>query len=251
MSKSRHRRPLVRGYSITHPPGQVLLPTEPGWDQLLLAHSGLFTAHTHAQAWTVPGHRAICVPDGHRVHIETSRRVAIRCLYTRSTLALFGDRLRVVNLKPLTKELIYHAIRSAPMNLSQKADAALLTLLTDQINQLHDARLHLPFPVDSQARSVARAIMSEPAASLERHLKQAAMSRRTLERRFRTETQMSLGQWRRRACILASIPMLTEGTSVTSVAYRVGYSSASSFIAAFRSELDAPPREFTRSAQLN
>jgi len=27
----------VRGYAVTHPSGTVVLPTEPGWDQLLYA----------------------------------------------------------------------------------------------------------------------------------------------------------------------------------------------------------------------
>jgi len=213
----------------------------------VLARTGLFTAHTESRAWTIPAHRALCVPDGSRLRIETRRRVGIRCLYTRAELELLAD-VRVVNLDSLTQELIAHAIDAAPLDLHEPADAALITLLADQLSRLPDALLQLPLPTDPTALAVAGAIMAQPAASLHDHLRTAPASRRTLERRFKTETRMSLGQWRRRACILSAVAMLAEGDSVTSVALRVGYASPSSFIAAFHAELDAAPREFMRTA---
>lgn len=237
---------MVRSYSITHPAGHVSLPTEPGWDQIVFARSGVVTAHTESRAWTIPVHRALCVPDGSRLQIETVRRTPIRCLYTRTALGLLGDEIRVVNLNPLAHELICHAINAAPMNLDEPANAALITLLADQLAGLPDAPLQLPFPTDPTARTLATAIMSQPSVGLADQLRTVAASRRTLERRFKSETRMSLGQWRRRACILSAVAMLADGDSVTSVALRVGYASPSSFIAAFRAELDAPPREFLR-----
>ena len=214
----------------------------------MLARIGLFTAHTESRAWTIPAHRALCVPDGSRLRIETGRRVGIRCLYTRSELGLLGDEVRVVNLDPLTHALIAHAIDTAPMNLDEPADTALITLLANQLSRLPDAPLQLPLPTDPTAMAVAAAIMAQPAVSLHDQLRTAAASRRTLERRFKTETRMSLGQWRRRACILSAVAMLADGDNVTSVALRVGYASPSSFIAAFRAELDSAPREFMRTA---
>lgn len=121
-------------------------PTEAGWDQIVLARIGLFTAHTESRAWMIPAHRALCVPDGSRLRIETGRRVGIRCLYTRSELGLLGDEVRVVNLDPLTHGLIAHAIDTAPMNLDEPADTALITLLANQLSRLPDAPLQLPLP---------------------------------------------------------------------------------------------------------
>jgi len=114
----------------------------------VLARIGLFTAHTESRAWTIPAHRALCVPDGSRLRIETGRRVGIRCLYTRSELGLLGDEVRVVNLDPLTHALIAHAIDTAPMNLDEPADTALITLLANQLSRLPDAPLQLPLPTD-------------------------------------------------------------------------------------------------------
>ncbi|MEL6983978.1 MAG: AraC family transcriptional regulator, partial [Actinomycetota bacterium] len=234
----------VRSYSVTHPPGLVALPTEPGWDQIVYANAGLVTAQSGSHAWTVPVHRALCVPDGHRLRIETTRRTPIRCLYARRSLDLLGDEVRVVNLTPLATELIRHAIVTAPFDLDEPANGALLTLLAEHLAGLPDAPLQLPFPTDRTARGLARSIVAEPSRSLDDHLRTAAASRRSLERWFRAETRMSLGQWRRRARILAAVAMLAEGDSVSSVSDRVGYASPSSFIAAFRTEFGATPREF-------
>lgn len=247
MSISRQLRSRIRSYSITHPPGHVTLPTQPGWDYLLFAHSGIFTAITEAQAWTVPAHRALCVPDGTRVEIKTTRRSAIRCLYVDNELNALGQELRVVTLTPLVRELVSHAVETAPMTLEAPAQAAAITLLADRLADEPAAPLHLPLPTDPAAKEVAASIMSDPALDLETNLETANANRRTIERHFRSQTGMSLGQWRRRARILAGVNMLALGDSVTRAAVTVGYASPSSFVAAFRSELGSPPRAFMQS----
>ncbi len=248
MSKSRQPSSRIRGSSITHPPGRVALPTQPGWDYLVFAHSGLFTALTESQAWTIPAHRALCVPDGTRVRIDTTRRSAIRCLYLDNALDLLGPEVRVVSLTPLMRELLSHAIAAAPMTLDEPADSAAITLLAHLLDNEPDAPLQLPLPANPMAHEAALAIIDDPAVELDRLLRTVGANRRTLERRFAAETKMSLGQWRRRARILAAIGLLADGHSVTHVAVTVGYASPSSFVVAFRSEVGAAPRDFMRGA---
>lgn len=246
MSISRQRS-KVRSYSITHPPGRVSLPTQPGWDYLVFAHTGLLTVLTESLAWTVPAHRALCVPDGTQVQIETSGRAGIRCLYLDAELGLLGDVVRVVNLTPLTRELTLHAVRAAPMDLAVPADAATITLLATQLALESGAPLQLPLPDDPVARDVAYSIMSTPAEPLDDRIRHANANRRTIERRFSAETGMSLGKWRRRSRILTSVAQLANGDSVTEAAVTAGYSSPSSFVAAFRAELGKSPRDFMRN----
>jgi AraC-like DNA-binding protein len=246
MSISRRVMPAVRSYSITHPPGLVSLPTEAAWDQLVYAESGLFTAHAESRAWTIPAYRALCVLDGTRLQIETTRRSAIRCVYFASRLDVLTGEARVVSLDSLMRELIAHAVRKAPIDLSEPADAALITLFAEARADQPALSLRLPLPADPVVRAIATAVMSDPASSLDTHLQRAGASRRSSERRFRIETGMSIGQWRTRARILAAVALLSEGDSVTRVAMDVGYATPSSFVAAFRSELHASPREFMR-----
>lgn len=249
MSISRHGEAQVRSYSVTHPPGEVVSPTRPGWDHLVFAAAGLFTAHAGSGSWTIPAHRALWVPDGTTLRIEASRRTAIRCLYLDASLALVRSGVRVLHLTPLCRQLVAHAVQAAPLDLERAADRALVTVLADQLGRERGVPLHLPFPVEATARQVAAAVVADPATGLDHHVRSVAASRRTLERRFGAETGMSLGRWRRRARILAAVRMLAEGETVTAVAVRVGYASPSSFVAAFRAELDATPRRFLRELE--
>ena len=235
---------LVRSYSITHPPGTATLPTQPGWDQLLFAPTGLFTARSANDAWTIPRHRAIGVSDGITLQLDTTRRTAIRCLYFASGLEVLPAGVRILSINRLCNELFNHAVTTAPMTLDDPADRALITLLEAQLDPTGDDTLQLPLPTDPTARELAEAAQAHPAASLTTLLERTHAHRRTIERRFRQETAMTLGQWHRRARILHAIALLADGASVTHVAGDVGYASPSAFVAAFRSELGSPPRRY-------
>jgi AraC-like DNA-binding protein len=89
-------------------------------------------------------------------------------------------------------------------------------------------------PDDPVAGTIAEAIMLTPADPLREQLRAANANRRTIERRFNTETVMSLGKWRLRARSLASIESLADGE--TDDAVTVGHPSPSAFVAAFRAE---------------
>jgi AraC-like DNA-binding protein len=244
MAISRQHGPRVRGYSVTHPPGRVTLPSAAGWDHVLYAHRGVFTASSATQAWTIPAHRAICVPADTGLRLETPRRTAIRCLYLDADLHVLDGAVRVITLQPLARELLAHAVTTAPMDLTRPADAATITLLADLITSAPEVHLRLPLPSDPTARSVAEAISSSPGTALDDHIAAVGASRRTLERRFLSETQLSLGRWRRRARILQAVTLLADGHTVTAVAIATGYASPSSFVAAFRAELGVTPTAF-------
>ncbi|MBK8096184.1 MAG: AraC family transcriptional regulator [Planctomycetes bacterium] len=74
------------------------------------------------------------------------------------------------------------------------------------------------------------------------------ISSRTLERRFRGETGMSFGAWRRHARMQFALRGLAEGQPIDAVARATGYDSASAFIAAFATVFGISPGRFFRSA---
>jgi len=71
-----------------------------------------------------------------------------------------------------------------------------------------------------------------------------AVSTRTLERLFLRHTGVSMRQWRQRARLLAALPLLERGDTVTDVALACGYESTSSFIASFRQFFGCTPGRF-------
>ncbi len=55
---------------------------------------------------------------------------------------------------------------------------------------------------------------------------------------------MSFGDWRRRMCLLLSLPRLASGVSILEVALEHGYQSPSAFSAMFRRSLGVSPTEY-------
>lgn len=236
----------MRGYAVVHPPGQVVLPVEAGWDQLVYAATGVMTVSTADGSWVIPAHRALWVPDGAPATIRTRSRVAVRTLYLATTLRSEGlpARARALNVTPLVRELLLHAVRACPLDLDDPVSAALVVLLLDRLRTLPDAPLQLPLPRDPRALAVARAVTADPAAPLTDLAAAAGAGRRTLDRSFGAATGMTLAAWQRRARMLRALELLGAGTPVTATGAAVGYSTPSSFVAAFKAELGDTPRRF-------
>ena len=73
------------------------------------------------------------------------------------------------------------------------------------------------------------------------------MSERTLSRLFKKETGMTYSQWKNRLYLMLSFRALLEGTSVTNIAYDLGYESSSSFIYQFKKTLGVTPKVFLKN----
>jgi AraC-like DNA-binding protein len=76
---------------------------------------------------------------------------------------------------------------------------------------------------------------------LEAAARSVAVSKRTLERRFRDETGFSLGVWAQQARMLESLRRLASGSSVSEAALHAGYRWTSAYISAFRRTFNATP----------
>lgn len=70
------------------------------------------------------------------------------------------------------------------------------------------------------------------------------MSGRTMTRRFEAEVGAPLRSWKRPLRLFRAIALLGSGMSVTDVATKLGYSSASAFIDGFREEMGRSPHAF-------
>jgi AraC-like DNA-binding protein len=249
MSRMRQDEPLARGYAVTHPPGAVVLPQPPGWHQLLLATRGVLTVEAGTGTWVVPPQRAVWVPDGVHHRLVMTGRVRVRALYLASTAPVpagLATGCRAVNVPPLLRELVDHAVRRAPLWADHPPDARLVGVVVDLLEALPAAPLQLPRPRDPRAAAVAAALAADPAgdAPVDRLARDAGAARRTIERRFRAETGMSVGQWRQRARLVAALRLLAAGDPVSRVAVAVGYSTPSAFGAMFARQMGTSPGRY-------
>ncbi len=234
----------VRTYPLTLDRHHVEPMHTHEWDQLTYAASGVLRVDTGTASWTAPPHGAVWVPAGTQHAEHMFGPVSVRTLYfARGVAGRLPRRCRSVNVPHLLRELILHVSRIGALDRRRAAHARLIGVIRDQLAAVDEAPLQIPMPSDERARRVAEALQASPgdAATIATLARRAGASRRTLERLFLHETNMTFGEWRRRARLLHGVRRLAEGASVTAAALDAGYSSVSAFIAVFRKAFGMTP----------
>jgi AraC-like DNA-binding protein len=242
---------LVRTFGLTlhNGPHQPMAPPAAGmWHQLVYATRGVMTVRTDRCAWVVPPHRAVWIPAGFKYHFELTGAVAVRMLYIRPRklgVRPLPTDCSVVNVTPLLRELILRTVRLGALDADIPEQKRLAGVILDELKVLITVPLQLPLPHDPRAaRFATLANGSGGCLPMDTMLRQCGTSRRTMERIFREETAMSLGQWQRRQTLLHALRRLAADENVSVVALELGYNSASAFIAMFRRELGQTPKRY-------
>jgi len=216
-------------------------------DQLVFASKGVMTIHTDAGLWIVPPQRAVWIPS-HTVHsITMTGSVSMRTLYF---VPRYVRRLPrsccVINIDPLLKELISFACKTPAWTKNVPNQKHLVGTLLHQLQAASSTPLQLPRPSDPRAVRVAEKVLSDPgkARSLTRICEASGASKRTIERLFVEETQLTLGRWRQQARLLHAIRSIASGEKIISAALDAGYNSPSAFIVRFKKLLGCTPGRY-------
>src|SRR5690606_29041983 len=164
-----------------------------------------------------------------------------------------GRRLRAA-ARPVARLAVEPADRGAAApagrapadGLQRRHTLRLFDLLITELQLCDEVRLSLPMPRDRQLRELAASLLDQPedGRGIEAWARRLNMSSRTLMRRFRGETGVTLGQWRQQARLLRAQEMLAVGKPVTEVALAVGYESTSAFIGSFRAAFGVTPSQY-------
>ena len=217
------------------------------WDQFTYAASGAMRVHTDVASWVVPPHRAVWVPAGVTHAEQMHGPVSVRSLYFAVGLVKTLPRsCSIVNVSPLLRELVLRASRLGVLDRKVPSQLRLIGVLLDELIASSEEPLRLPMPRDPRARRLAALLEQRPGdrGSVGALARRVGASRRTLERVFLAETQMTVGEWRRRLRLLHGVRLLAGGESVTNAALESGYWSTSAFIAAFKNTLGVTPSRY-------
>jgi len=222
------------------------------WVQLSYALQGVIEVATAAGRFIAPPLCAVWIPAGVLHGVRCSRNTAIRSLYIDpAAIAQGRPGCRVLAVTPLLRELI-RAFSELPVEYDEQgADGRLVKVLLDQLAGAPDTGLALPWPADARLRKLCGELQTHPDSrkSLAHYSEKLDLSERTLSRLFLQQTGLSFRLWRQRARLLFALPLLEQGQRVTDVALVCGYDSMSAFIAAFREQMGATPRDFFPSAR--
>lgn len=201
--------------------------------QLVWASSGVLMVEVEDRYWVLPTSLALWVPAGVRHASAALRASVMEGIYLDPARTPVGwERPTVVAVPGLARELIGHLAHE----LGEGERARAERVLFDVLAPVEKATIEVALPTDPRAREVAQLVLADPAGqqSLEELGRRVGASSRTLLRLFLAETGVTFSAWRTSARLRASMALLADGHPVSQVAYRVGYSTPSAFIAAFQ-----------------
>ena len=229
------------------PPGLVFDWHTHSDHQLAWAASGVLTVRTALAAWVLPPTRALWIPAGLRHETLSEGSATMRSLYIRPGLCPINwpDPVAVA-ASPLLAELIGY-LENPGLGPEQRTHAE--AVLVDLLQPVAMTTIEVRLPSDERSRQVAEALTRNPAdgRTLAQWGREVGASERTLARGFTSGTGLAFGRWRALLRLQAALPALAAGKPVGSVARRVGYESASAFVAAFRRETGVTPAAYFRS----
>lgn len=238
--------PLVIAAAGTDDNERMSEPHQHARGQLFGSLRGLISVKVEDAVWVVPAIHAVWLPPHHRhsaqshgpfhgwsVYIETA---ACRNLPAKPCTLRTSGLLREAVLRAADWPL-------GPLDASQSRVAG---VILDEIRSLPVEPLGLPLPRDARLQRIARALIADPAdgRDLEAWARWAAISSRTLSRRFVEETGFNFTAWRQRARLMRSLEMLAAHVPVNAIALDLGYSTASAFITLFRRTFGETPAAY-------
>jgi AraC-like DNA-binding protein len=218
-----------------------------GKAQLIYPSRGTMTLHTTAGSWVVPPLRACWLPADEPHCVEASGRLEMHSAYCDGAiLRELPDRSGIVQVSNLLRELI---LAMQDLSLDARSDGPvhrMALVLADQITLQRPLRLSSPPVLSRRLKPIGDALQLNPADSrtLKEWSAELGITTRTLARAFEDEVRMSFTSYRQQVRLHAAATMLANGASVTTVAYDVGFASASNFIAMFRRATGLTPTRY-------
>lgn len=209
--------------------------------------SGTCWATTPEGRWLVPPGQAIWIPPLAHHEVGAAGPVAARVLFVDPAHAGALPRTSgTVVMSPLLSELLRRAAAHGNDYPPDGPAARLARVMLDELAALEVAPLLLPAARDPRLARIMERLVGDPGCgdAIEVLAREAGASARTLARLFLAETGMTFSQWRTRLRLVESVERLSRGSSVTEVAFDLGYGSTSSFVYMFRRNLGMPPGRF-------
>ena len=216
---------------------------------LVYAASGVLAVHTERGTSIVPANRVAWTPAGfthsHRAHGDTDMRIVF---LAPSLARLMSDHPAVFLASDLAREVLLALTGPATTTTPHPATAAPRARVcsgssSTSSTKRTNSRCTCRSLVTTGCGPIARMLYETPAdnATLAELGKTVGASSRTLSRLFRDELGMTFYEWRTQLRIHHALVLLAEGHDTPRTAVACGWSSPSSFIAAFTQIVGTTP----------
>ena len=229
--------------------GETIAPHRHVCGQLIYAISGLLVVRSPHGSWIVPSRRGVWVPPLTEHAVEVLDETRMRSAYLDASLSAgIAGGCRVIGVPDLLRDLIVFAA-SRDLISTPDIERSLGTLIAQLVDEAAIAPLDIPIPSEPSLRTIYRALLADPSdpRSIADWARHVGRTERTLVRRLHEETGLTFRIWRQQIRLLSSLERLAQGEPVTTVAFDVGYNTASGFITAFRQSFGTSPAAYFRA----
>jgi AraC-like DNA-binding protein len=212
--------------------------------QLAWAASGVLTIRSGTEAWVLPQTRALWIPAGVRHETLSEGTTTMRTAYVQpSSCSIAWSNCTPVIATPLLANLLGY-LEGAALDPSHRTNAE--QLLVGLLEPVRTISFDVQMPTEDRARQVATMLTGNPAdgRTLSEWGREVGASGRTLARAFRSDTGLPFARWRTLVRLHCAMEALGSREPVAEVARKVGYESASAFVAAFRRETGITPARY-------
>ena len=224
-------------------------PHEHSWGHLNYAVHGSMRMETGELRWMSPPQHGVWIPPNVVHSCYVAHSVVYRSVYLAPQLCkAMPQQPCSLRMNAIVKAILAD-FAQRDVHIPQTAvDLRLARALYDQLQLLPVESGYLPAAQLPALVQVLQAMHQEPGdhRSLAQWAASVHMTERTLARHCQRELGMSLGDWRQRMRYLRAIDGLEAGHSVQTIAYDLGYSTPSAFIAMFQREAGVSPEQFRR-----
>ncbi|BCH20971.1 AraC family transcriptional regulator [Mesorhizobium sp. L-8-3] len=215
--------------------------------ELIYTVKGVLTCEIERSLWTVSPQSAVWIPSGTPHKCQAFGKTEYYVLFFDPNVYPNLPRACcTMSVSPLLREALIRAAQFSALYPLDGPEVRLLPVILDELSAARTEDHRLPLPSDPSLRRLADMMMSAPddKSSVAQWAARCAMSERTLSRKMRHETGMSLWRWRHQLHVTLALQRMASGDSVQAVALDLGYETASSFITMFKKTTGKPPGRY-------
>ncbi len=195
----------------------------------------------------VPCQLAAWIPAGirHRMSLRSVKWISL--FFPKHMVEDPGDRIRAVLVTPLMREMVRTAVRWPMRGEDTRLRANFFETMAGLFNEwiVEEADLFLPTIDDGPLQRAMDYTSGHLGENVSGICKSAGMSERSLRRKLKQATGMTLNEFRSRHRLIRAVSLLGEtDRPVGEIAFQCGYESPSAFSRAFRATMRETPRDY-------
>ncbi len=210
---------------------------------------GTMSIDTDGQHMVAPPQYGVWIPPLVQHHCYVQHAAVYRSFYVQAALCADMPQCAcMLRISPIVRSILADFAQRDLRVPQAPEDLRLAEVMVDQLRQAKSEGSYLPQAQEPALVAVLDGLRADPGnrQSMAAWAAQVHMTERTLARHCQRELGMALGEWRQRLRHLRAVESLGQGRPVQEIAFDLGYSTASAFIAMFQREAGMSPEQFRR-----